>query len=338
MRRRAVTLRDVAEEAGVSVSTVSRVLRGEPGWIGENTASAVREAAERLGYHRDLRARSLRTGTSDLVGVIGAHLREDVAAMMVDEISHYVCENGLRSAFYSASEDPDREADLVRELISLRAVGIIVISYFSPDLGDALQSAIDHGIAVVSLEVPIPPGVDGVAIDYHASMRLAVEHLTDLGHREIGLLTIDSGVQSVHHRTLAWQEGLEEVGAVADEDLIEIARPSLEGGYEGMQRLLSRRPSLTAVASMSDRLAYGALAAAHNMGRKVPEDLSLTGFDDLHYSAFTQPPLSTVRIPWAEIARDGVQLLYSRIEARVEEPQVTRKVGEFVARSSTAAV
>lgn len=336
MARKPVTLQDVAEQADVSVSTVSRVLRDEPGWIGEATAERVRKVAERLGYRRDLRARFLRTGHTDLVAVMGAHLRETVAAVMVEEITQRVADNELRAAFYSSSEDPDREISLINEFVSLRAVGIIIVSYFSPDLADALRPAVENGLAVVSLEVPIPSGIDGVAVDFQASMRLAVDHLTDLGHREIGLLTIDSGVQSVRDRTVAWQEGLRQVGMEPDDDLIEVASPSSAGGHEAAMRLLSRRPSVTAIAAMSDRLAYGALAGARDAGRRVPDDLSVTGFDDLPYSQFMYPPLSTVHIPWSDIAREGVRLLHARIDRPNRPLCIERKAGEFVSRASTA--
>lgn len=332
-----VTLQDVAREAGVSVSTVSRALSRDGEGLKPATTQRVRDAASRLGYRHDTRARALRTGSSDVIGILAAHMGGWVAAHLVDQITTRLLDRGMRGTLHSAARDPERELELVDEMLSARVAGIIVVSHFSPNLGEALESAARQGIPVLYLDPPAPPYADAVTIDFRSGMRLAVRHLIDLGHRRIGLIQIEPIVPSIEDRVEGYRAEMATAGVTPQDDWIQRCEGSERGGAEAIQQLLSRCPEITAVACVADTPAYGALHAAREIGRAIPDSLSITGFDDLPQSEFTSPPLTTVRADADVIVEEGVDVLLRRINQQGGDPHVAQKAGELVIRTSTAA-
>jgi len=337
-----VTLRDVAREARVAISTASRALRDRPENLSEETCSRVREAAARLGYERDARAYSLRTGSTTTVGVIAGQLEYVVAGIRVNEVTKQIARLGFQAVVHNAARNPDRELRLVQELIGARVGGIVIISHYSPKLYDALCLAEQQGIATVTLDPPPLPCGDTVVVDYPGSMALALNHLIDLGHTRIGFIQTaprlrEVTIASLDERADGYRQALAAAGLPLDDDWIQLCERSEYVAPETVKRLLDRCPELTAVACCSDDLAYAALRGIREMGLRVPEDISVTGFDDQPFSEFTYPTLTTVGGCEMALAREGVEQLIARIQRPSAQRQLIRKMGELIVRDSTAA-
>jgi DNA-binding LacI/PurR family transcriptional regulator len=332
---RALGMSDVAARAGVSHQTVSRVVNGHPN-VAPGTRERVRRAIAELGYRPNTAARALVTGSTRTIGFVTVSINQYGPAQTLVGL-----ERAARAAGYSLSvtvlEDPSREA--MRDAIdrfAARSVDAVVALGTYDDAFEAVH-AVSSPVPLVTVQSGGALEEPAVGVDQVAGASLATRHLLDLGHRTVHHLTGPADSKEARDRLRAWRTVLEAAGATVPEVLSGDWTPS--SGYAAGRRLAARRrdgEDLTAVFAANDQMALGVLAAFHEEGLSVPEDVSVVGFDDLPEAPYFTPPLTTVRQDFAELGRRGVELVLARLagqDAR-EEPVVP----ELVVRRSTGPV
>ena len=300
-------LRDVAELAGVSHQTVSRVFK-DHSKVSTETRAKVLAAAAQLDFRPNAIARALATGSSRTVGVVSFDTTLFGPASMVSAIERSARDADYFTSVVSLSTPSQRSvADAADRLRGQGVDGIILIPGHVPS--DTVVKHLPAQLPVVSLGMA--ESVASVTVDQYGGPRAAVRHLLDLGHRTVHHLSGPSDWRDARERERGWRDALATAGAPVPEPLPGDWSPG--SGYE-RGRVLAADRSVTAVFAANDHIALGLLWALHEAGRRVPEDVSVVGFDDIPESAFFTPPLTTVRQDFAALGRRSVNLLLEQID------------------------
>lgn len=304
---------DVARLAGVSKQTVSRVLNDHPS-VRPHTREAVLEAMRSLGYRPSRSARSLASGRTRMLGVISFDAARFGPASVLTAINTAAQDAGyLVSSIAIATADPDPVLHAVRRLTAEGVDGVIAIAP-QRGIGRTLADA-RLGMPLVMLENDLTDGAPLVTADSRTGAREATEHLLGLGHRTVRHVAGPAGWISAEQRLDSWRATLEAAGAPVREPLI--GDWSADSGYR-LGRELAERPDVTAVFASNDQMALGVLRAFHEAGRRVPDDVSVVGYDDIPEAAHFLPPLTTVRTDFGEIGTRAVRLLLDRIDGHAD--------------------
>ncbi|MBZ5589395.1 MAG: LacI family transcriptional regulator [Acidobacteriia bacterium] len=306
-----VTIKHVAQEAGVSVATVSRVLN-EKGPVRETTRNRIREVAERLRYAPHGAARSLITNKTSTIGV----LLPDIYGEFFSELIRGIDRASRQREYHllvSSSHGDRRELEAVLRATRGRVDGLIVMS---PDLDtQTLQANLPETLPVVLLNCRSDGAwFDSITIDNHGGAHAMVRHLVELGHRRIALVKGPAGNFDASERQRGYRDALRELPGGWSEELEFDGDFSEEGGYLAGTRILQLADRPTAVFSANDGMAIGVLLAVRDAGLRVPEDISVAGFDDIPISRFTVPPLSSVRVPIADLGAQAITRLLHTID------------------------
>ncbi|WP_425562989.1 LacI family DNA-binding transcriptional regulator [Microbacterium gilvum] len=338
----AATLRDVAELAGVSIKTVSNVVRGYQ-HVRESTRATVLAAIAETGYQPNLSARSLRIGRS---GVIGLALPElalpyfaELAGAVIDEAKAA----GVTVLVEQTGAELDAEHGVLRSPTRQLTDGL-VFSPLAMGQDDVDRLDVDYPLVILGERI-FDPACDHVVMDNVEGARAAVAHLVAAGCRRIAAVGAHLGEEqgSAALRLRGYREALEEAGLPYDEDLVGyVGMWHRVDGAEAMRALLARGIEIDGVFGMNDTLAFGALRALQDAGRRVPDDVRVIGFDDLDETRYTAPSLSTVDPGRLEIARTAVRVLLERIAERAaggepSPPQRYTTGFRIVERESTRA-
>jgi len=326
-----VTLKDVAEHAQVSVATASNALTGARRVSAASIARVVRSAAE-LGYQRNEAARTLRTGLRNSLGLVIPDVTNPFWAGMVGVIEALAAERGFQVALANTGFDPDRETAALARLIT-SADGILLFSTAPSDA--VVRPLLDLGVPVVACDEVIGlDGLGGVYSDNRGGGRLAARHLVERGGEVFGVLEGPATLTTASARTDGFRAGLAEAGVPSGRVHVVSAPYSFEGGREGVRRMLADHPEVDALFACTDNQAIGATFEAHDLGRTVPDDLLVCGFDDISWSSRITPTLTTVRQDAAGMARRAVEML---VELITDDgaPRVEVLPVELVPRGST---
>jgi LacI family transcriptional regulator len=336
-RMRRPTSADVAARAGVSRTTVSFVLNQRPDMtIPPETRRRVEEAAAELDYHPNEAARALAGGTSRTIGLVLRQSASQVAADALLAETLWGVADEVRLHGYRVLVEPlapgiGHYAEL---LLSARVDGVIVSGPRRDD--EELASLIANGFPVI-LQGSVP-GMDvpSVDVDNRAGARTAVEHLVGLRHRRIGLITnAPIAYTAAADRLAGYRDALAEAGIEFSMDLVEPGSFDAASGFDAMDRLLGRAPDLTAVFVASDIVAFGALRALRESGRRVPHDVSVVGFDDIPLARHFDPPLTTVRIPARSLGAAAGRALVEGLAGRTGTTRILLPT-ELIVRESTS--
>jgi DNA-binding LacI/PurR family transcriptional regulator len=316
-----VGLKDVARAAGVSYKTVSRVVNGEATVSGE-TRRRVQEAVAQLGYRPNHSARSLRRGrtqTLRLIMYLGeAHVRQerfqdDVVAAIIDRSAAM----GY-SVLLELARDDDDAAQLAR-YGDRRSDGTVLLD--GREASPIVPVLVRSGTPTVVLVNPeATPAFASVDADFAGGAEAMVGYLIDQGHRRIAHIGDNPVIHSSRGRRAGYERALRRAGIDVDERLIDVAGPMRHHGYASAGRLLDRHPDLTAFFCVNDLSALGAIECLRARGRRVPQDASVTGYDDIAAARYATPPLTTVRIPWYEMAETATARLIASIDGRGDFP------------------
>ena len=328
------TIHDVAREAGVGVGTVSRVISGSP-HVARDTRLRVEAVVERLGFRPTPAARALRRKRSSTIEVVIPLVTRHFYIEALRGIETALAESDFTLVIRTIERAWDR--DRVFDRVGMRgaADGVLIVSLLpAPDLAHRLTA--DEVCAVlVDAEAP---GMASVAVDHAAAARLGVEHLLTLGHRQIAL--IDSAEDlftetSRADRASGYRAALAAAGIAAPPAYAQVADFSPEGGAAALMTLLRLAAPPSAVFAGSDTQALGALEAARARGRRVPEDLSVVGYNDIDVAQYAG--LTTVRMPMREMGRQGAGLLLDLLARPGQPPSARRVDPELVVRRTTGA-
>ncbi len=341
------TIIDVAEQAGVSIKTVSRVLNNEPG-VREKTREQVLKVVAALKYRPKLSARSLAGARSFLIGL----LYYDPSAAFVGGVQQGATlrcrEAGHHLVVESLHKDaPDLEQQVERMVAALRPDGMLL----TPPLCDSakvLKALRETGTACVLMSPDLGPGHRGaksraalpsVSMDDVRAAEEVTELLIGLGHRRIAHIRGAADQSASHLRYEGFAKAMKRHGLPVDPEMVYQGGFTFQSGVQGAHKLLARRERPTAVFAANDDMALGVLAAAHRLGLAVPQDLSIAGFDDSPAASLVWPPLTTVRQPMAEMARMAVEMLIGADRGADGPGPALHRVlpHELVVRHSTAA-
>jgi LacI family transcriptional regulator len=329
-----VTVLDVARAAGVSASTVSRVLNGTAP-VHAAKRRRVLQAVRRLGYEPNGLARSLKQRKSLTLGLVVPDITNPFFAEIakgVETASHRL---GYSLILCNSGNAVERERRYLEVLRERRVDGLVFVP--AGRRGDALRAWTARGLPVVLMD-RVVDGVTGdvVVTDNAFGMKLLVRHLVRLGHRTIGLIGGPRGVSSADERWAGFLEGLRDAGLTPDPRLMMRGDFTFETGLRAAPLLsAAARGRLTAIVASSDVMALGAMRAVHQRGGRVPETVSIAGFDDIAAASLAQPPLTTVAQPVREIGERAVELLVGRVVGERTRPSVVRLKPRLVVRQST---
>jgi DNA-binding LacI/PurR family transcriptional regulator len=339
-RSRAVpTMRDIASEAGVSQSTVSRVLNDVATRvpITAETRARVHEAARQLGYRPNPLARGLRGAPTMLLGAVVRDITDPFFAGAIEALSGEARSRGYNVVLGHAHGRAD-EAIALTAVLETRHCDAIVLLGDVQDQPRLLKDLRDSIVPVVALwQGSSPLDVPTVDVDNRAGIRAGLEHLASLGHERIAFVSARL-LGDIREREAAFVEFMgERFGAVPD-GLIRQVPNSPSGGEAAARTLLGLERPPTAIVTSTDALAIGVLHEAHSLGFAVPHALSVVGFDDIMFAGHTIPALTTLRMPMTEIVRAGIELAIdaARDPRQPREPTVKIIPPSLIVRGSTA--
>jgi LacI family transcriptional regulator len=323
-----ITRDDVARHAGVSVATVSYVLNAGPKPVSADKRRRVLEAVAQLGYRPNAIARSLRARRTNILGLVVPDSANPYFARLARAVEDAASERGYQVVVCNAAEDRTREGDQIEALLRLQVDGLV---WVPADVGDAASGTHEQpslpGVPTVQLDRALPRTdvmTDVIESDNTLGGKLAAEHLVQLGHRRVAFL---SGPAEHRHTIDRLKGARDALAAVGVEPLVAHGDFGYESGYDAARTwcALPKRERPTAIMCANDAMAVGALCAAAELGVRVPEQLSVTGYDDIVQARFTVPPLTTVSQPLDVMAHEAIDRLLLRVADRGAPPApVTR--------------
>ena len=346
-----VTMRDVAEASGFSPATVSIVLNNAPlaRYIAATTKKRIEEAAKKLGYRPNAMARFLRSKRSHTVGLMFFDITDPFCTPVLRGIENALYQSSYVPLFADAHNQRNRFERYLEMLLEHHVEGLIVVAnWLFVDI-NLLADLSKRNILAATIGWELPGDtVSSVMVDNETGSRIALEHLYQLGHRKIAFIRgpkmlIDSGPRWRGVQKFAHAAGLE-IDASLVLQLPESFDPNsgFDGGYRLTEELLQRKKKFTALMAFDDLTALGAIRALTKAGVKVPEQCSVTGFDDVALSALSAPSLTTVRQPLEAMGTHAVNIVMEGIKAGLEKREwniVSQKMNpELVIRDSTRAV
>lgn len=312
-----VTMADVAREAGVSLMTVSRVVNHKDG-IGAETRQRIQAIIERLGYRPSVIARGLVTQRTGTVGLVVVDNANPFFSEVARGVEHAAYTNGYNVFLCNTEEDPEREVAVLQSLEDKRVDGVIICSSRLDD--HALRAALQRHSAAVLINrrlSTLPLGT--VVLDDESGAQAVMEHLLSRGHRAIGCLVGPQRSYSGQMRARGCRAALERAGLSLDPTRVRHCLPMVASGREAACDLLLRHPELTALFCFNDLTAIGALQACVSLGRRVPHDVAISGFDDIALASLVTPALTTCHIPMYTLGQEAMRLLLARINNCAED-------------------
>lgn len=332
------TIKDIAKKAGVSHATVSRALNGNPA-IPECTASAIRDLANELGYLPSAAARGLKTKRSKVIGVIVSRIDNPYFGEIVQGIEDVLQPAGFSLFFSSSHLNSEIEKDIIQAFAEHRVEGVIICSVtVSRQQADRLKA---YGMPIVVINNQSPEEYQcSIAHDDVYGSRKITEYLLSLGHKRIAYLGNENAERINQDRLKGFREAMKVSGTAVDESLIvACGGGEIQNGVEGMQNLL-RSGTPDAVFCFNDLMAIGALKVLADQGIQVPAQVSVAGFDNIQYSAFSNPALTTFDQPKRAIGSEAAQTLLDLVKnPQIQTSTLISRVmqGEILIRASTAA-
>ena len=324
----------VAKRAGVSTATVSRVINRFPG-VRQQTTARVLRAIEELNYVPNPNARSLRVGRTRLFGLIVSDVNNPFFPELIDAFESLAAAHRIEVIFTHTNYEPERLRSCIRRMIERSVDAIAVMT--SEIEEESLRRAVMAGVPVVLMNQHKLIGkYPNVLVEYTTGFREALKHLLFLGHRDLGFIAGPQQLSSAHDRKAAFKAALRTHGLHVRADWIATGDLRVEGGRAAMQQLLAARPRPTAVLATNDLMAVGAMQAAHEAKIRVPEEISLIGFDDLPIASMVHPPLTTIRHPRRELAARAFACLQQALQEGNTMPD-TILHPHLILRESTAA-
>ena len=324
-----VTLRDVAERAGVSVSTVSRALDERMPTSKSASAARIREIAQQIGYRRNVFASSLRRGETAMLGVVVPRLTDAVMALMFEAIERASRKRGHYAVVATSGDAPDDERQAVERLLDRNVDGLILAN---ARIDDSLPAMLRTQKVRHSLVLRTDGASPSSLGDDFQGGYFAVRHLLDLGHRNIAVVTGPDFTSSANDRAAGARAAATEAGVELPSDRVIFAGYGIDSGIESGKRLLETATPPTAIFAANDNLAIGISTVAAHAGKTLGRNLSIVGYNDIPLAEKLPVPLTTVRVPFDQVAEAGVELLFDEDDGNT----IRRATPVLIPRKSTA--
>ena len=306
------SIRDVAKRAGVSIATVSRAVNRIP-TVDPELAKRVWQAIDEVGYLPNTQARALVSGRSRMLGLIVSEITNPFFPELVQEFENLAVAQGYEVLIGSTNYEPERTESLIRRMLQRSVDGVAVMTFGIEE--ELVQKLVEREFPLVFVDAgPDLPNIRVLKVDYAEGIRQAVQHLAALGHRRIAFISGPLRLRSAVARRDAFLKSMAQLGlTVPAEHLVE-GNHTMEGGIGAMERLIALSDLPTAVMCSNDMTAIGVLHALYRTTHKVPEEISVVGFDDIHLAQFMLPPLTTVQMSCKSLAAAAVEALRAGIE------------------------
>jgi len=329
-------IREIARRAKVSIATVSRTINRVP-TVDPQLARRVWKVVDQLGYYPNTQARALVSGKSRIFGLVVSEITNPFFPEIVQTFEELAVQNDYEILVTSTVHDTTRMKSSVRRMIERRVDGVAILTFgMEESLLDDLRL---RKVPLVFVDVgPDAPRVSNIRINYQNGIRQAVQHLAALRHASIAFVAGPLHLKSSLARKDAFKTSMSEIGLEISTELIVEGDHTMEGGMRALGKLMRQRHRPTAVVCSNDMTAIGVMREAYDLGIVVPRDLSVVGFDNIRLSEFMSPPLTTVEMSQAELARIAFRALMEDVgrdgmsEGRKEYPLNTN----LVLRRSTA--
>jgi LacI family transcriptional regulator, galactose operon repressor len=326
------TISEVAQKAGVSITTVSHVIN-KTRFVSEDTRLRVELAIEEMGYRPNALARSLRSGESYTIGLILPDSANPFFAEVGRSIEIAAFEAGYSVILSNTENDVEKECIYIDVLIKKQIDGMIFVGT-GEDI-DSYKGLLDLNIPVVAMDRDYPDlKMDVVISDNLQGGRLATQHLIALGHTRIGCIAGPSKVNLSAQRVTGYIQSLEQAGLAVDRDLIISGDFHPASGQAAASQLLALPDPPTAIFACNDLMAIGVLRAGMELGRRIPQDLAVVGYDDIELASYSTPPLTTIQQPKKEMGIRAFNFLLDRIQAKQSSPQKASLPVSLVVRGS----
>ncbi|AWH89451.1 HTH-type transcriptional regulator GalR [Limnobaculum parvum] len=303
------TIKDVAKLAGVSVATVSRVINNSPKARGA-TRESVLNAMEQLQYHPNANARALARQTTGTIGLIVSDVSDPFFGTMVKATEQVASDSGNFLLIGNGYHDEHKERQAIEQLIRHQCAALVVHAKAMSD--EELRGLMSHIPGMVLIN-RILPGLEPrcIALDDRYGSHLATQYLIQQGHRNIGIICSDHKISDAEDRLQGYLDALKEHNITINTKRIAYAPPDESGGEKALIELLERNQQITAVVCYNDTMAAGALSVLSDNNIKVPEHISLIGFDDVLIARYLRPGLTTIRYPVVSMAKQAAELALS---------------------------
>ena len=312
-----MTIKDLAAMTGYSVGTVSRVLNNHPN-VSDTARETILRAVEECGFQLNTNAKQLKQQHSNSILVVVKGTFNELFGELIEVIQSQIARTSYSLHVDYMDEDANEVLRAVQLCREKKPLGIMFLGgnrhNFAADF-----SKIDVPCVLVTnnAEALRFPNLSSVSTDDRAAARCAVDHLISLGHSRIGLLGGNwDCAQIAYSRVQGWQDSMWSHGLHVDEGMSESCRYSMQDGYEAVGRLLARNPDLTAIFAVSDVMAMGIIRALQDLGKRVPEDISVVGYDGIAMGSFTIPRLTTIRQDTQRLAEQSVDILLKNIQRK----------------------
>jgi len=329
-----VTISDIAKQLGVANSTVSRALRDDPR-ISVHVKREVKRTAAQLGYVPNIMARSLRTGQSNLVGLIVRDIRDEFSIETTRAIEEACAEHNYGLILCNADQDEDKEQYYLSVLQQRRVDGVLILTPASAAGEPYVWVKTTTPIVLIDTELEGSP-LCAITVDHVLGGYLATRHLLELGHRKIAFLAGPLHLSPPARMIKGYRQAMNEAGIPPEQQAIIVAtRTELADGRTGMIEIIERYPQATGMVTISDWMALGALDTARQHGISVPDNFSIVGYDDIPIAQLVSPPLTTISYDRKALGKLAVDMLLDEIH---EHPHVHRQVilpPKLVVRGST---
>lgn len=329
-----IDIRAVAKRARVSIATVSRTINHVPS-VNPTLASRVWKAAADLKYLPNTQARALVSGKSRLLGLIVSEITNPFFPELIREFEQVVVGRHYEVLIGSTSDDPHQMERCAQRMLERKVDGVAVMTFGNEEF--FLERFDAEKIPTVFIDSMPSRRTGGVLdVDYRAGIYEGVQHLAVLGHRDIGFISGPLNMRSSQARKKALLQCLRSTGLTLNPSWVIEGDHTLEGGRDAMQKLLELRNRPTAVICSNDMTAIGVQHALFEARLKVPDDLSLIGFDDIRLAEYTIPPLTTVRMSCRDLAQKAVEILLANLLPAEKSQRIENSIGtRLIVRQTT---
>ncbi len=329
-------IREIARRAKVSTATVSRTINKVPS-VDPQLAKRVWKVIDELGYFPNTQARALVSGRSRIFGLVVSEITNPFFPEIVQVFEEIAVQHGYEILLISTVHDPQRMETSVRRMIERRVDGVAVMTFGMEDL--LLRDRKFQNVPMVFVDVgPQRPRVSNIRIDYLHGIRQAVQHVAALRHQRIAFISGPTTLKSAMARQAAFEHAMTEIGLDVDRQLLIEGDHTIEGGMSAMGSLLGARHRPTAVLCSNDMTALGVMHKCYEERVNIPKELSVVGYDDIRLARFMLPPLTTVQMSQAELARIAFHALLTEVQRERPLERGTEYVLQtnLVLRDSTA--
>ena len=307
-----ITIEDVAREAGVSVASVSRVMSGARS-VRPKTRTAVLAAAEKLGYQTNYFASALRRRSTSTIGMVVPHIANPFFIELVEKVENHVQGHGFDIFLCDSQNNPVIEAQRIRALMARQVDGIVLICADEVESRNSVLTAKDQ-VPVIVLDREIREiALDRIAVDNESGIKMIVEHLVRAGSRRLAFVGANERISTAHDRLQAYRKAVDAVGVGSRDDVM-LGAFSVEWGREAGLAIAKRAERPDAVVCANDLIAVGVMRGLKVSGLRIPDDVAVTGFDDIALCRYVDPGITTIRQPIDVIAQEAADILMARIQ------------------------